>query len=418
MYATTMVERRGHHHIALLQGGGEFFPALIRAIDAARIEVRLETYIFHFDASGEQVAAALERAAMRGVQVFLMMDGVGTPVLARRWQQRFADSAVQWRIYQPLGRLGVFVPSRWRRLHRKLCVVDAAIAFCGGVNILDDRVDPAFGVLREPRLDFSVRVTGPLVQDALEVMTRFWWRMSMAKDMRDRDFPTVWRALQERIHQALSENMHADPDASGQAVAPSGHPSGHGARADLVLRDNLRNRRRIERAYLRAIGLARREIIIANAYFLPGARLRKALVLAARRGVRVRLLLQGRYEYFLQYHAVRPVYGVLLAAGIEIHEYAASFLHAKVAVIDGQWATVGSSNLDPLSLLLAREANVVVRDSRFAGLLRERLEHAMTDGGQQVDAAVYTRRSWRQKVLETLALITLRVGLFLIGRRY
>ena len=415
MYAPIMAEQRGHQ-IALLQGGGEFFPALIRAIDAARLEVRMETYIFHFDASGEQVAAALERAALRGVQVFLTMDGVGTPELPHQWRQRFADSAVQWRIYQPLGSLGVFIPSRWRRLHRKLCVVDAQVAFCGGVNVLDDLVDPTFGPLREPRLDFSVRVIGPLVQDALEVMTRFWWRMSVAGDVRDREFPAIWRTLQERMRKALSERVHDDADAEGPG-APDSLP-GNGARAELVLRDNLRHRRRIERSYLRAIGSARHEVIIANAYFLPGARLRKALVLAARRGVRVRLLLQGRYEYFLQYHAVRPVYGVLLDAGVEIHEYAASFLHAKVAVVDGRWATVGSSNLDPLSLLLAREANVVVRDKRFAYLLRERLEHAMVHGGLPVDAAAYTDRSWRQRVLETLALAALRVGLFLIGRRY
>jgi cardiolipin synthase len=416
--APTMAERLGQHQIALLQGGGEFFPALIGAIDAARLEVRMETYIFHFDASGEQVAAALERAAMRGVQVFLTMDGVGTPELPHHWRQRFADSAVQWRIYQPLGRLGVFIPSRWRRLHRKLCVVDAQIAFCGGINVLDDLVDPTFGSLREPRLDFSVRVIGPLVQDALEVMTRFWWRMSVTSEVRDREFTAVWRALQERLRKALSERIHADTHAGGQAAPSPGNLPGEGARAELVLRDNLRHRRRIERSYLRAIGLARQEIIIANAYFLPGTRLRKALVLAARRGVRVRLLLQGRYEYFLQYHAVRPVYGSLLDAGVEIHEYAASFLHAKVAVVDGRWATVGSSNLDPLSLLLAREANVVVRDRRFAGLLRERLEYAMVNGGLEVDAAAYTDRSWRQRVLEALALAALRVGLFLIGRRY
>src|SRR5690606_3980994 len=153
--------------------------------------------------------------------------------------------------------------------------------------------------------------------------------------------------------------------------------------AALLLRDNVRHRSDIEKAYLRAIGLAREEIIIANAYFVPGRKLRRALGLAAGRGVRVRLLLQGRDEYFPQYHAARPVYGELLAAGIEIHEYSPSFLHAKVAVIDAlgprPWATVGSSNLDPLSLLLAREANVVVENREFARDLRERLADAMAN---------------------------------------
>ncbi len=413
-----MARSRGNHHISLLEGGTEFFPALIQAIDAARLEVRLETYIFHLDASGEQVADALARAAVRGVQVYLTLDGFGTPQLPASWQQRFTDCGVQWRIFLPLGRVGVFIPSRWRRLHRKLCVVDAQVVFCGGINILDDLNDPDFGVLPEPRLDFAVRVTGPLVQDALEVMTRFWWRMTVASDVRDREFPAVWHDLQERLRKALAElkvpsDLHADAPQS-----QLGSLRGQSARADLVLRDNLRNRRRIERAYLRAIGSARHEVIIANAYFLPGARLRKALTMAAQRGVRVRLLLQGRYEYFLQYHAARPVYGALLDAGVEIHEYAPSFLHAKVAVVDTRWATVGSSNLDPLSLLLAREANIVVRDADFAALLRKRLELAMGQGGHLVDAAAYLNRSWGQRLRETLALAVVRAGLFLIGRRY
>lgn len=413
-----MARPPNRHDIALLQGGAELFPAMISAIDAARLEVRLETYIFCLDASGQQVADALVRAAERGVQVYLTMDGVGTPLLPAPLQQRFDDYGVQWRIFLPLGRLGVFIPSRWRRLHRKLCVVDAQVAFCGGINILDDLHDPDSGALQEPRLDFAVRVTGPLVHDALETMTRFWWRLTVATDARDREFPAVWRSLQQRMRKALAEHKGTpDPDADSPP-SQLGSLRGEGARADLVLRDNLRNRRRIERAYLRAIGSARHEVIIANAYFLPGARLRKALTMAAQRGVRVRLFLQGRYEYFLQYHAVRPVYGMLLAAGVEIHEYAASFLHAKVAVVDGRWATVGSSNLDPLSLLLAREANVVVRDVAFAQLLRERLELAMGQGGHRVDATAYLQRSRGQRVREALALAMVRMGLFLIGRRY
>ena len=188
--------------------------------------------------------------------------------------------------------------------------------------------------------------------------------------------------------------------------------------AGLLLRDNLRNRRKIEAAYLQAISAARSEVIVANAYFLPGTRLRRALMQAARRGVRVRLLLQGRYEYFLQYHASRPVYGALLEAGVEIHEYAASFLHAKVAVVDGAWATVGSSNLDPLSLLMAREANVAVRDARFASALKDSLEQAMSHGGQKVDAEVFARRPWPQRLKERVAYSIMRFGLLLLGRRY
>jgi cardiolipin synthase len=189
-------------------------------------------------------------------------------------------------------------------------------------------------------------------------------------------------------------------------------------KAALVLRDNLRNRHSIERAYRKAIGRARQEVIIANAYFLPGGKLRRALMRAARRGVRVTLLLQGKYEYFMQYHAARPVYGALLAAGVEIHEYSTSFLHAKVAVVDGHWATVGSSNLDPLSLLLAREANIVVEDKAFAGELSARLREAVARHGQRIDPAIYSQRPLGQRIQGWMAYALMRLALLLTGQRY
>ena len=413
-----MSQLRDGHQLELLYGGQEYFQSLIGAIDLGVHEVRLETYIFHMDSSGSLVAQALERAALRGVRVYLTMDGVGTSHLPSEWAARFDRCGVSWHVFSPLGRLGLFIPSRWRRLHRKLCVIDGSIAFCGGINILDDLVDPNHGPLSEPRLDFAVRVTGPLVVEAREAMARFWWRLQIASDVNARAFPAVWRELQESMGKALAGRFQ--PGGAPQRVgAPaSAAVRARGARARLVLRDNLRNRRKIERAYLDAIDTARNEVIVANAYFLPGARLRRSLIRAARRGVRVRLLLQGRYEYFMQYHASRPVYGALLEAGVEIHEYAASFLHAKVAVVDKRWATVGSSNLDPLSLLLAREANIVVDDTGFAGDLRDRLEAAMAAGGRALDADAYANRPWRQRMLDKLAYGVMRLGLFLMGRRY
>ncbi|MFM9999510.1 MAG: cardiolipin synthase ClsB [Burkholderiaceae bacterium] len=411
-----MQRLRDSHELELLQGGQEYFASLVAAIDASVHEVRLETYIFNFDASGRQVAAAMERAAVRGVQVFVTVDGVGTPQLPAPWRDRFDRAGVQWRIFLPLGHFGLLIPSRWRRLHRKLCVVDDRVAYCGGINLLDDFVDPNHGALSQPRLDFAVRVTGPLVHDMAHAMTRFWSRLTLASQVRGREFPAAWRALQASLRASVAIG-ESGPNAAADTRRSESRPS-HGARAELVLRDNLRNRTRIERAYLKAIGEARKEVVIANAYFLPGARLRKALVHAAGRGVRVRLLLQGRYEYFLPYHASRPVYSALLTAGVEIHEYAASFLHAKVAVIDGHWATVGSSNLDPLSLLLAREANLLVDDAAFASRLRERLEKAMASGGKAVDAVVFSRRSLRRRTLEMLAFALMRLALFLVGRRY
>ena len=354
-----------------------------------------------------RVAEALIRAAQRGVRTHLVVDGVGTGPLPKAWQQRMKSAGVQVRVYSPLGPLGLLLPHRWRRLHRKLCVVDGLVVFCGGINVLDDLYDPNYGDLDAPRFDFAVQATGSLAAQASRTMELLWWRMQAVRDVRLNRLPQAVRDLR-----AASATRHASQQ----------DPEARGMRAALVLRDNVRNRSRIEKAYRRAIGAARHDIIIANAYFMPGGKLRRALILAAKRGVRVQLLLQGRYEYFMQYHAARPVYGALLAAGVEIHEYEPSFLHAKVAVIDAHgdkpWATVGSSNLDPLSLLLAREANVVVQDAAFAIDLRQRLVHAMQHAGRRMDPARYAGRPLRQRVLDRVAFGLMRLALWVTGNRY
>jgi len=396
------------HRVRLLQGAQELFPALVGAMDAALSDIQFETYIFDFTGSGASVAEALERAAWRGVRTQLVVDGVGTGALPGEWAGRLEAAGVQVRVYSPLGPLGLLLPQRWRRLHRKLCVVDGCVLFCGGINVLDDLYDPNHGALAAPRLDFAVQATGSLVAAASETMDQLWWRMQAVRDMRERRLPEALQALR-----VASAARHAADEAQHQGPA---------MRAALLLRDNVRHRSRIEKAYRRAIGAARHEVIIANAYFLPGGKLRRALLMAARRGVRVRLLLQGRYEYFMQYHAARPVYGALLEAGVEIHEYAPSFLHAKVAVVDAlgerPWATVGSSNLDPLSLLLAREANLVVEDAAFAADLRGRLVQAMQQAGRRMEPARYAGRPLRQRVLDGAAYALMRLALWITGKRY
>jgi cardiolipin synthase len=290
-----------------------------------------------------------------------------------------------------------------------LCVVDGDVAFCGGINILDDHFHPAYGVLESPRFDFAVQVRGPLVANAYSAMVQFWGRLQITRQLERLQFGVARQTWKDATQSLLQHRpLPADPVFGGQPNVS----------AALVLRDNVRNRTRIERAYRKAIADARQEIVIANAYFLPGGKLRRALIHAARRGVRVRLLLQGRYEYFMQYHGARPVFGVLLAAGVEIHEYSAGFLHAKVAVVDGRWATVGSSNLDPLSLLLAREANVVIDDVPFAQELRLSLIAAMETHGVKLDTQAYAQRPLLQRFLDRLAFGVMRLLLLLAGRRY
>ena len=360
------------------------------------------------------------RTAKRGIAVYLLVDGAGTGRIPDEWQQRFDAAGMQWQVYNPLGRLGLLRPSRWRRLHRKLCVVDGqtaqAVGFCGGINILDDLHDPHHGALGLPRFDFSMRIQGPLTSDIYQVTLGLWARQRMYRQLRQRDLQAALSSWQRiKLAETLSSLLLLSDSATHRAEMQN-------VRAALLIRDNLRNRKRIEQAYLKAIGEAQSEIVIANAYFLPGGKLRRALLDAAKRGVKIKLLLQGRYEYFMQYHASRPVYNQLLKAGVEIHEYSASFLHAKVAVVDADspkaWATVGSSNLDPLSLLLAKEANVVVQSTDFAQNLRTQIMQGMTQGGKQVTLAELAARPLVQRLLDHVAFGLMRFALSITGRRY
>jgi cardiolipin synthase len=409
MQAALASTLRAQHGLTLLEGGNRLFPAMVEAIAAARAEVMLETYIFEFRGSVIPVAEALEQAAARGVRVCVVVDGVGTGEIPPPWRERWARAGVRWRVFNPVRGWRVLLPQHWRRMHRKLCVVDAEIAFCGGINLLDDLWDPNHGELEHPRLDYAVRATGPLVADVHDTMTRLWRRLQVTREAQQHDVEGALRAMREAARAGAEEG---------------GRPSvlQHGAVAALVLRDNFRFRRRIESTYRVSIDQARRAVVIANAYFVPGMQLQRALLRAARRGVKVTLLLQGRYEYFMAYHASRAVYDVLLAAGIEIIEYEASFLHAKVAVMDsplGDVATVGSSNLDPLSLLLAREANVFVRDDPFAAELRARLVAAMDEGhGRRVDPAGHRRRPLLARALTWSAYALMRAALLVTGKRY
>ena len=407
---------RNPETLQLLQGGQALFPAFIQAFDAAKSWIQLETYIFDFHGAGADVADALIRAARRGVRVQILVDAIGSGSLAQPWKENLTDAGVQWCAYSPLASgFGLLVPERWRRLHRKLCVVDQSIVFCGGINVLDDFYDPNHGKLPAPRFDFAVAVTGPLAAEAADAMALLWWRVQAGYSARQRHLNDAWEKFKAAGYGGRTDAHLRAPSANSRAATFSGMPRLNVA---LVLRDNLRNRHSIERAYRKAIGRSREEVIIANAYFLPGGKLRRALIKASRRGVRVTLLLQGKYEYFMQYHAARPVYGALLAAGVHIHEYSTSFLHAKVAVVDGHWATVGSSNLDPLSLLLAREANVVVEDKAFARQLRACLHEAVVCHGQRLDPAVYRRRSLVMRVQGWAAYALMRLALLLTGQRY
>jgi cardiolipin synthase len=361
----------GGNRLTLLKNGGQYFPALVAAIDAAKVEVLLETYIFANDETGTLVADALMRAAGRGVSTHLLIDGFGAKELAAQMRESLVKANVEVLIFRPA--VSPWPPwrqrMRLRRLHRKVACIDATVAFVGGINIINDSDTP---VQTPPRYDYAVRVEGPLAAriraDSSRLCTRVAWAAAAGPWRRWRRWP----------------GFEVFAGHSARDAPPAAVPLAEGKRAALVVRDNLRHRRDIEEAYLELIDAAQREVVIACAYFFPGPRFRIALARAARRGVNVIVLLQGKVEYMLLYYAARALYRPLLLLGVKIHEYHRSFLHAKVAVFDGRVACVGSSNIDPFSLLLAREANVFVDDPEFAGELRASLHEAIENGSLAV----------------------------------
>lgn len=370
--------------LTLLHNGTEYFPRLISAIDSAAQSVYLETYIYATDAIGHSVAEALRRAARRGVRTHLLVDGYGSAPLTTAWMDELRASGVEVLKFRPEISWLTFRRQRLRRLHRKLAVVDGRIAFVGGINIVNDVPG---GEILQPRLDYAVEVQGDTVVRIHAATRRLWALVS-------------WMNFRRQHKLERMQPTHA-------------HAAQH--KVLFLLRDNLRHRRDIEHAYLKAIDDARHEIILANAYFLPSQRLRLALINAARRGVKVVLLLQGKVEYHMQHYATLALYDELLRAGMEIHEYHASFLHAKVAVVDGHWATVGSSNIEPFSLWLAREANLVVRDVKFAESLRASLMQEMAEGALMLEHSTWSKRSAWMRLLTRASYAMMRVLTSVIG---
>ena len=394
--------------VDLLCGGAEFFPALISAIDGAQHRVALETYIYTDDATARSVTEALARAALRGVEVHLTVDGFGTGSLPADIAARLDAVGVHWRVYRPVR--GFALQRRYlRRLHRKIAIVDDEVAFVGGINIIDDENHtPLHDATLGARYDFAVCVRGPLVAQIVLTVERLWWQMGLRSGVREVGVTGV--AAEFPVMTDTPRPRHRGESGAESERAPGS------VLASLVLRDNVRNRRAIEREYLRALGTARHEVIIANAYFLPGVRFMRALAACRQRGVRVRMLLQGRVEYPLQHFATRSLYHMLLRDGVEIHEYTASFLHAKVAVVDERWTTVGSSNIDPFSLLLAREANVVAWDAEVASELRTALEEAIAHHARPVLADTHAARRWWWRLADWCAYRVVRLGVVISGQ--
>ncbi len=372
----------GGNRITLLENGEAFFPRVFECIAGAQREVVVETFILFEDRVGMQLHAALVAAARRGVQVDITVDGWGSPDLSDGFVRGLARAGVRLHVFDPGPRPFGLRPKALRRMHRKIVVVDACVAFVGGINYSADHLAD-FGPLAKQ--DYAVEIQGPVVA----VIDRF-------------------------THAALAAGLrHQRPQAGGlrqraPRPRPAQLPAAGTARALFVVRDNVRHRDDIERHYRDAIRRACQHVIIANAYFFPGYRLVRELRLAARRGVDVRLLLQGNPDMPIARTAAATLYHHLLKAGVRIFEYRARPLHGKVALVDEDWSTVGSSNLDPLSLALNLEANVFIRDRAFNQALHAHLADLMCAHCQEVEAASLGRVSGLALVRSYLAFHVMR----------
>lgn len=385
------------NRLQLLCSGAEYFPALLSEIERATTEINLETYIFEADPIGREVAAALGAAAKRGVAVYLTVDGFGAIKFGQTLAPALREAGVEIQIYRPELRNWALRRHRLRRLHRKLSVFDRKVAFVGGINIVEDSSSPQL----PPRFDYAVRAEGLIVEQIHAAMMHVWHLLG-------------WATLGIKRNVPPAAGVPLPTTTTIEKFASVGNVS-----AAFLIRDNLRHRRDIERAYLHALQNAREEILIANAYFLPGSLFRRALIHAAKRGVKVTLLLQGQVEHALMHYATLALYARLMRGGVHIVEYRRSFLHAKVAVVDRKWATVGSSNLDPFSLLLSREANLVVDNAEFASELYSSLNSAMKGGGVEIHPADVRGRHWLTGLASELAygIVRMMIGFSGYGRR-
>lgn len=373
------------NRVRLLENGEAFFPRVLEAIDASSREILIETFILFEDPVGIRLHAALVAAARRGVRVVVTIDGYGSPDLSDGFVSALTSAGVQLRIFDPKPRLFGFRTNLFRRLHRKIVVVDARIAFVGGINFSVDHLVEAREQEKQPKQDYSVEVEGPVV--ALVHAFALAALESPAA-------PRGWNKL---------------PVAEAPAAGP--------AEVCFVTRDNGAHPDDIEEQYITAIRGARDEVLIANAYFLPGYRLLHELHSAAGRGVRVLLILQGAPDMPMVANAARRLYPYLLGGGVRVYEYCQRPLHGKLAVVDDDWSTVGSSNLDPLSLSLNLEANVLIRDVGFSKSVRRRLQQLIDGHCREISSADLPPRTplrtfWSLIVFHTLRHLPAWAGLW------
>jgi len=357
----------------LLENGEEFFPAVFEVIRGARTRVIVETFIIFEDKVGLELRDVLVAAARRGVEIDVTVDGYGTADISDEYVESLTSVGIRFHIFDPQPRRLGFRTNVFHRMHRKIVVVDDDVALVGGINYsLDHLAEYGDGA----KQDYAIAIRGPAVA---------------------------------QIKQYVVDALESESASRGERILkwPSPGPAPGGTVA-LVVRDNDTHSNDIEVHYRVAIRTAKHEILLANAYFFPGYRFLRDLRNAAKRGVRVRLILQGEPDMPIARFVATMLYDYLISGGVEIYEYCTRPLHAKIAVIDETWSTVGSSNLDPFSLALNLEANVMVYDHAFGISMKSRLELLINEHCNQIRRTSRPRRKIQRVLVSTLVFHFLR----------
>ena len=356
----------GGNRLKLITDGDTCFTEFLRAMRSAKESINLETYIFKSDDLGWRIAKLLAEKAGSGVEVNLIYDAIGCIGASPDLFNYMRDRGVEVIEYHP------FFP--WRRFwnisfrdHRKILVVDGRVAFLGGINIGREYAGKKFG--GENWRDTHLRIEGPAVRDVQYFFIENWFRHGGAIGEGGRHFGSIAE--------------------SGRMLV------------NILSHKSRKNRRPILDSYLSAIRYAKQHIYITNAYFIPDKRIYRSLMQAVKRGVDVRVLLPGKTDIPAVKYASSYLYKKYLKNGIRVYEFTGSVLHAKTAVIDGIWSTVGSSNLDRRSFRKNLELNAVVLDQDF-GLTMEKVFMNDLRLSRELDLTKWERRPPAVYLLEWL----------------
>jgi cardiolipin synthase len=339
-------------HLRLVKSGSEFFDLLENLIGSARHSVHLQTYIFANDETGSRIANALKEAARRNVTVFVLADGYASQGLPDLFIEKLQAAGVHFQYFDPLLKSKYFYFGR--RLHHKVVAIDSEYALVGGINISDnynDTVDaPAW-------LDWAMYVEGNIAVGLNAVCER---RLKIQKTREEPKTPETSDGINYQIR--------------------------------IRINDWVRRKREITRSYLSMLRSATSHVTIMSSYFLPGKELRKQMALAAKRGVKIRVVMGSYSDIMLARYAEQYMYRWLLRNNVEIYEYLPKIIHSKLATADGKWLTVGSYNVNNISAYASIELNLDVNDVKFVQLVQDRLNRII-----ELDCILITEEEYRMR---------------------